>query len=206
VKLIVLVEGHTEHRILPNFFSRWFDGKLECPIAVKTILFDGWSRLNRDLEKSVSRYLSESKDVAAVASLIDLYGPTIYPPSAKTAEQRLEWITRHFEERVGDKRYRAFFAVHETEAWLLSKPAIFPRSVAEAMPKKATAAPETVNFDNPPAKLLESLYRQHMRSHYKKNVDGIKLFLKLSPDDVIAKCPNFTKMMESLLELVKANQ
>ena len=104
------------------------------------------------------------------------------------------------QQRVNDPRYRHHFAIHEVEAWILSQPELLPPAVAKKLPGKV-AQPETVNFNEPPAKLLDRLYNEVLRKDYKKVVEGIKLFSKLDPLVVYNKCPAFKGLANDLLDL-----
>lgn len=159
MKLILFVEGHTERGALPSFFKRWLDPQLPQPIGVKTVRFEGWRDYVDEIAKKVHLNLSGKvgADVVGAIGLLDLYGPTFYPRTAATASERYAWAKAELERKVDHPRFRQHFAVHETEAWLLSDPAILPREVRVALPGRCTQ-PETVNFDEPPAKLLERLH------------------------------------------------
>jgi len=58
-------------------------------------------------------------------------------------------------------------------------------------------------FDEPPAELLDRLYREKQKKHYKKVIDGSALFKKLDPDRAYEQCPIFRQMMEEMLTLAK---
>ena len=147
-----------------------------------------------------------SRDIVAVLGLLDLYGPDFYPEGKKTVRERYEWGVHHFEQKVGRDRFRMFFAVHEFEAWLLSDPEIFPRGVRNALPPKI-ARPEEVDFEEPPAKLLERVYKQATRRGYKKTTYGEQLFGKLAPATAVSKCPYLKAMAEEMHRLAaKAQQ
>ena len=152
---ILFVEGHTEKQCISAFLKKWLDPQLDQPVGVKPVRFDGWAQLIKDVEIHADLYLNGrgSEDVIAVISLLDLYGPTIYPSHLTSVAQRENWGREYIQNKVGHAKFRHFFAVHETEAWLLSQPTIFPEKVQAALPDK-TRNPEKVNFDEPPAKLL----------------------------------------------------
>ena len=80
--------------------------------------------------------------------------------------ERYEWAVNDFESKVG-RGFRMFFAVHETEAWLLSQPEIFPASAQERL-EKYKKRPEAVNFTKPPSKRIEEAYDRK----YRKTIDG----------------------------------
>ena len=100
---------------------------------------------------------------------------------------------------MGHPKFTQHFAVHESEAWLLGDAKVLPERVQKALPKQASEKPETVNFNEPPAKLLERLYRDKERRRYKKVTDGADLFLKASPEQVYAACPYLRKLLDEML-------
>jgi len=141
--------------------------------------------------------------VLGVVALLDLYGPTFYPPSQTDATSRRDWGRSHLQSMLQDPRYRPHFAVHEVEAWILAQPELLDSKVRKKLPGNAEA-PETVNFNEPPAKLLDRLYNEVFRKNYKKVVEGTKLFAKLDPEVVYAKCPSFKALADDLLALCPA--
>jgi hypothetical protein len=202
MKIVLFVEGHTEKKALPEFFKRWLDPRLSQPVGIKVVRFEGWAEYNDDIEKKVALHLSgkSGADVMMALGLLDLYGPQIYPNHLQSAVERYTWAKAHFEGRVKHPKFVQHFATHETEAWLLSDPRIFPKVIAEAFPPRI-AKPETVNFNEPPAKLLERLYREKLRRTYRKTIDGANLFAHLAPDIAIAKCPYLGEMLNDALKM-----
>ena len=202
MKFILFVEGHTEGKALPAFLKRWLDPRLESPVGIQTVRFDGWPELFRDAEQKAKMYLNgPSKDkIIAVISLLDLYGPSFYPADLTERDRRYLWAKQMIEDKVKEKNFFQFFAVHEVEAWLLSQPEIFPSNIRNAFPEKIVQ-PETVNFDEPPAKLLDRLYRQHTKRTYKKVVNGKELFDKLDPAVAHEKCRRLRELLDKMLDL-----
>jgi len=121
----------------------------------------------------------------------------------KSAADRDAWGVEHIESLVGHDGFRMFFAHHEIEAWLLGSPEVFPDEVRAALKGKAASAPETVNFDEPPSKLLQRLYRSKTGKEYKKVTYGQDLLSRADPDRVMDKCPKLRNMVGHLLELAK---
>ena len=204
MKFILFVEGHTEDKALPAFLKKWLDPRLESPVGIDTVRFDGWPELFRDTARKARMHLNgPSKDkIIAVISLLDLYGPTFYPADLTERDKRYLWAKQMIEDKVKEKNFYQFFAVHEVEAWLLSQPVIFPANIRNAFPDKI-AIPETVNFDEPPAKLLDKLYRQHTKRIYKKVVNGKELFGKLDPAVAYEKCPRLRELLDTMLDLAR---
>jgi hypothetical protein len=124
MKFVLFVEGHTEDKALPKFLKRWLDPRLARPVGIKTVRFEGWSELVKDAPRKAAMHLNgpDQEEIIAVIALIDLYGPTFYPKALQTAAERYDWARQDLEKQVGHPRFFQFFAVHETEAWLLAAP------------------------------------------------------------------------------------
>ena len=80
----------------------------------------------------------------------------------------------------------------------MSDSGIFPSECRNVLDK--IKLPETVNLDEPPAKLLHRLYRHK----YKKTTHGPELFGKLDPQVAYAKCPKLKVLLDKMLELAQA--
>ena len=205
MKFVLLVEGYTERKAIPEFLKRWLDQRLEKPVGVKTVRFDGWQHLYKDAAQKTKMLLNAPKsDVIAVIALLDLYGPTFYPSGILSPNQRYNWAKKHIEDRVDDPKFRQFFAVHETEAWLLSNSSIFPTEIQASL--RSIKNPETVNFDEPPAKLLDNLYRSKLKRNYGKVTQGSNLFRQLSPADAYDKCPFLQALLDEMLHMAQEAQ
>jgi hypothetical protein len=204
MKFIIFVEGYTENKALPQFLKRWLDPKLPNPVGIKTVRFEGWAELVKDAPLKAKMHLGgpDQNEIIAVISLLDLYGPTFYPINLKKSKERYDWAKNDIEGKVNQAKFFQFFAVHEVEAWLLSEPDIFPVDVKRAFPRKISH-PETVNFNEPPGKLLERLYPLHVGRSYKKVVNGKELFGKLDPSIAYSKCPSLKELLDKMLDLAK---
>jgi hypothetical protein len=204
MKFVLLVEGATEHLAIAGFLKRWLDPQLTQPVGIQTVNFRGNERLVHKIVAKAQDYLDgpDADEIVAVIGLLDLYGLDMYPPQLTSAADRHDWAVQHFEQKVGHAKFRMFLAVHEFEAWLLAHPGLLPREVQEAVPKNI-GPPEQVNFTEPPAKLLDRLYRSCMKKTYKKTVYGPQLFGKLDPKTVVAKCPYLKNMLAEMLRLAK---
>lgn len=205
MKFVLLVEGKTEKDTVAAFLKRWLDLQLTQPVGIQVVSFNGYAELASKMATKARLYLEGPKqeEIIAVVGLLDLYGPNFFPPELETAQKRYEWGVKHFRMEVNRDRFRMFFAVHEYEAWLLSDPKIFSPSVKSALPAKKIAQPEQVNFDEPPAKLLDKIYKQTTKRGYKKIVYGKQLFAKLDPATAVSKCPYLKTMLEEMLSLAK---
>jgi hypothetical protein len=199
MKFVLFCEGATEKGALPDFFRRWLNAKLPVRVGIQPVHFNGWAEMVKDSPTKARLHLRNA-DVIAVIALLDLYGPTFYPDNCATVHERFNWAKTKLEKEVAQSRFRQYFAVHEIEAWILSDPNILPRDVQRKLPDK-TKQPETVNFDEPPAYLLNRLYEETTGRSYKKRTYGEELFRKLDPQIVYDRCPYFKKLADELTEL-----
>lgn len=202
MKIVLFIKGHTEKKALPAFLKRWLDPRLSTPIGIKPVRFEGWKNYDDEIATKVHLNMSgkTGADVVGAIGLIDLYGPTFYPAHLSSVDTRYAWAKEHLERKVDHPRFRQHFAVHETEAWLLSEPTLLDKPVRAALPGRV-AQPETVNFNEPPAKLLDRLYRDRLGRSYKKVTDGATLFQRLSPDAAYARCPSLKRLLDDMLAL-----
>lgn len=203
MKFVLFVEGKTE-KALGEFFRRWLDVRLAKRVGVKTVKFEGWRNYGDEIARKVDLHLTGASeaDVVGAIGLLDLYGPEFYPQDKVGVAERYTWAKRFLEKKVGHPRFRQHFAVHETEAWLLSNPENLPAQVRKALPGRCSR-PEEVNFDEPPAKLLKRLYREKLGKGYKKFVDGANLFQDLRPELAAEKCPYLRALLADMLTLAQ---
>jgi hypothetical protein len=205
VKFILFCEGETERKCVPQLLQRWLNTRLQYRVGIKPVLFDGWQELIKDSPKKANLYLNgpESAQIIGVIALLDLYGPTFYPTHFHSADEKYSWARAEMEKRVNHQKFRQYFAVHEIEAWLLSDPSIFSQRDIQQAIQKMTIPPETVNFQQPPAKLLEELFQRSTKYGYKKVTYGKQLFSKLNPEIAYKKCPYLGMMLDGMLDMAR---
>jgi hypothetical protein len=201
MKFVIFVEGYTEKEALPGFFRRWLDPRLKQRVGIQIVRFEGWSELIKDSPIKAGMYIKK-QDVMAVIALLDLYGPKIYTDKEMGACECYDKGKRMIEAKVCCPGFHQFFAVHETEAWLLSDPSIFSPQIRSAFPVRVRN-PEEVNFDQPPSKLLDSIYREKTGRTYKKVTHGKELFDKLDPEIAYRKCPHLKELLDEMLRIAK---
>ncbi len=198
MKLILYVEGETE-RYLPQFFERWLNARLQPRIGIKTVNLGGAPNYLKDIASRVKLAL-RGNEIVAVFGLIDLYGSGLDYPDG-TIEEKYGWARHKLEAEVAHPLFRHQFAVHETEAWLLSDLQVFPRAVVGDLPK--TNQPETINFQSPPSQRLRDLYWRKLHKKYKKPLEGSSLFRKLDPEVAYSRCPHLKLLLDDILALAR---
>lgn len=205
MRFVLFVEGHTEHAAVPTFLKRWLDSRLDQPVGIDCVRYEGSARLLKDAKNRALRLLEspgEAADIIAVVALFDLYGvPLTFPASATTVAARVKYAMKYMCDSVGHPRFQAFLAVHEVEAWVLCYPQAFPRPVQESVSK--FTEPEKVNMTSPPGAKLSELYRARMNRGYRKAVDGKNLFKNVDPNVAYARCPYLRNMLDVMLRMAK---
>jgi hypothetical protein len=200
VKFALFVEGYTE-QALPAFLKRWLDPRLSRRVGIVPVNFQGVGGFLSGFAQRATRDLA-SGQLIAVIGLIDLYGAGLPFPANLTIDAKYTWAKTELERQVRNERFSQHFAVHETEAWLLSDPSIFPARVRGGL-QAFEDRPDEVNFREPPSKLLRGVYRANGWK-YKKDANGSALFQKLDPERVRERCPHFRALLDDILALAKA--
>jgi len=205
MRFVLLVEGHTEREAVGPFLKRWLDPRLSCPVGIRVVRFNGWRHLVDDIGARARMHLDGpgGGEVIGAIGLLDLYGPEFYPRDRTSAEDRCLWAVQELETRVNHPRFRMFFAVHEVEAWILSQPENLPHAVREALASKVSQ-PESIDFNEPPARLLDRLYETRTGRSYKKRTYGRNLIDRLDPAVACQKCPRLAEMLDYMLQAARA--
>ena len=205
MKYVVFVEGDVEKRVLSPFLRQWLDARTTRRVGVQVIRFQGVNEFTKKVPSAARRHLEGPRqaEIIAAIGILDLYGVDYYPSHFSTVDERYEWLCQYFRKAVNHSRFRMYCAVHEVEAWILSDPHLLPPPVRRALPGRVQN-PEDVNFDEPPSKLLQRLYREKLQRRYKKTVDGTSLFAKLDPAAASKRCPYLKSMLDEILNLASA--
>jgi len=192
------VEGDTEALCLPPFFSRWLVTKIQGPVDIRPVNFQGVASYKRDFAKR-ARIDLRSSVVAGIIGVIDFY-QSGFASGEGTVADKCGRAKAELEEKVGLANFYQHFAVHETEAWLFSDPRIFPQPVQSRLP--TTQLPETINTNNPPSRRLAILYKDRLKgADYKKTIDGASLFSKLDPQVAYERCRHLKLLLDDMLKL-----
>lgn len=204
MKFVLFVEGDAEELALAKWLGRWLNPQLLEPVSFEVNNLGGNKRFLREIVKYVRRTLDERSDgdIIACIGLLDLYGFPGFPKDCQTVDERYNWAQKTVERDVGRSQFHMYFAVHEFEAWLLSRSDIFDPTVRNGV-EKIGDRPETVDFNNSPAKRLDALYMGKLKRKYVKTLDGNGLFGRLDPEEARRKCPYLRNMLDDLLRMAK---
>jgi hypothetical protein len=208
VRVVVYCEGDTEELILKPLLAPYRERLAGCGYGLDVHIFNGAPELKRKIGAATRAALQHG--VERVFGLIDLYGaPIVWPrnvlqsddPLAARCEYAREQMRSWVPSDIRD-RFHPHLAVHELEAWLLAD----SQALSDEMGRKVGPwpRPEEVDFDKPPAALLNELFHTRPnKKRYDKKVDGRMLFGKVNVDTVYQMCPNFRAFVDDLLALCK---
>ena len=196
MRILLYVEGDTE-KSLPAFISRWLAPKIQDNVQIRPVNFHGVGNYKNEFARRALRDL-RSPEIIGIVGVIDFYGSGLAYPNG-SFDEKCAWAKRQLEAEVNSQRFRQHFAVHETEAWLLSAPGIFPAAIRPGLPKNRN--PETVNTHHPPSKHLKRLYRTQLNHTYGKAVEGAHLFSQLDPDTAYESCAHLRYLLDDVRAL-----
>jgi hypothetical protein len=207
MKFILIVEGQTERKGVPDFIRKWLNegGRLQTSVGVRAISLKGGGRdlFARIADKAISHLKGPRRQgIVGVIGLLDLYNPGFeWPKNCDSVDQRWQWGIEQIENKVSDDKFRMFFAVHEVEAWMLSEPSELHVTLSKA-DETAVKAPEKINFQTPPSKWLKQRYK-HLKPACMKTTHGPEILGRLDPGITHDKCPYFGMMLDQMRVLAR---
>lgn len=201
-EIVILCEGSTEEYAIRYFVRRQWEVDGFTPMGLHTIDLRG----KVENVAKYARLYAREEQVTAVFTLIDLYGTKQikYDPRddlAQKVTRAKTWLQQGISPDISSKFY-PHFSVHEVEAWLLAD----GRCLANRL-KNETIQPdpqaETRNFENPPSRRLQTLFKQHKPTGYSKIQDGIPLFQHVTFETVYASCVYFRTFYDDLKQVAQ---
>lgn len=206
MRFVLFGEGNTERKGLPPFLRKSLEQSVGASVGIRVVEFTGWAEYRDEVAKKALKYLEGpgSEEIIAIIGLLDLHSPGLCPDDRRPVQDRIQWVRQTIESMVGHPKFRQYVAVHETEAWLLSDPSIFPAEIRKVLVRSAKR-PETVDDQEPPSRFLSRLYvtKTPRGKAYKKVVDGSDLFEKLNPVAAQSRCPHLKEMLDDMTALAQ---
>lgn len=196
-QIVVLCEGDTEVWAVRGLLKRHLQSEGLTHVSLKPINLRG--KLE-DVDPFVERYERELK-VAAAFTLIDLYGMgrVRHGPgdSLDTKVARvLEWLNANVS-GIAPGFFHPHVAVHEIEAWILAEGASLARRL-----KTSAVGPdpdaERKDFENPPKRRLNEMFRRYLHRRYEENRDGKALFEVMATGALYGTCHYYRVLYDDL--------
>ncbi|MBI1929828.1 DUF4276 family protein [Candidatus Poribacteria bacterium] len=195
-KIMIYCEGDTEEDNLKPLLDRYTE---ECRLQIRNL--GGVGQVKRKIGAVTENQLRPQTGVIAVFALVDLYGSGFDTVAKVKADLR-----RRVPPEYRD-RFHPHVAVHEIEAWIFAVPQVLNEWLGTTI--KPFPNPETINLQNPPAKLLEELTRRHKQSKVPtKRVMAQRLFAKISSqeayvNEIYSKCKHFKAFVDDLRQTAR---
>jgi hypothetical protein len=199
--IVLLCEGETETLATELFLRRQFEADGLKSIALQPINLKG--KLG-DIGDFTRRYRSDTR-VAAVFTLVDLYGlPVPNIATVASLEDKVSAARAWLREQVREDAdfFHPHVSVHELEAWFLAEGQALSKRLEHPKLRPDRQA-ERKNFDNPPNKRVDALFRQHLKHEYRKIIDGKPLLSELSHDAVIETCEFSRALYDDLVAVAR---
>ena len=202
MRFVLFAEGKTEHAVR-HLIGRWIEAKTGKRVAVRIVVFRGNADYLATITRKVHVQLDSPVNHDAIGvGLLDLYGlPIRGLKGLPDVDSRYHHAKRGVEQKVKHKRFHQFFAVHETEAWLLGDPECLPSDIRSKL-HDCFDRPETVDMDDPPSARIKRAYLQTMPKSYKKAIMGPRWFDKLDIERATERCPYLKGLLDSLVSFV----
>ncbi len=195
-RIVVLCEGDTEERALQQFIGRRWRAEGLGHVGLQGINLGGKLQ---DIGKYTVRYLGET-EILAVFTLLDLQGMTYVKHGVSDGlELKINRVRKWLRDQAKSadgSRFRAHVCVHQIEAWILAEGHTLAARLNANLEPDAEA--ESKNFQNPPAKRLNDLFRLHAGRSYRKIIDGTRLFAKMEFEPVYKSCQYFREFYDDL--------
>jgi len=192
--IVVLCKGRTEEIAVKHFISRQWEADGLKAVGLLPINLKGKLK---DIFEYVPLYHRDPKFIA-VFTLIDLCGMSRVQHNRddelfeKVARVK-NWLQDDFEPIF----FRPHLSVHEIEAWLLAEGDCLAKRLKDTNIKPDRNA-ETKNFDNPPHRRIEALFKSRHHDDYHKINDGTLLFQCLQFQPVYDTCQYFREFYNEL--------
>lgn len=196
-RIAIVVEGATETIFKPAI-RRFLEAKLAGMMPrLDFVPQDGRVPKGPALGRLVRNLL---RDHDAVVALTDVYTGTI-PPDFKDAADAM----RQMREWVGEEpRFHPHAAQFEVEAWLLPYWKRIQQIAGSTRPAPP-GPPETVNHDQPPARLLNAVFQAGTtRRRYSKTRDGAAILRDRDIALAADSCPGLLAFLDTLLRVASA--
>jgi len=210
-KVIVYVEGPSDCSAMEELFAAFLERKRNQGVDIQ--FYDGHrgdakkAVLTKIPRKAVNIILNDPN--ADVVAMPDLY-PKDKAFTHSTFEELAEGIRKNFEQALKARgaeddarlreRFKVFCFKHDMEALVLaSVKALGERLGADDLKATWKVPVDDQDFDRPPKRVIEDLFRQHGK-RYKDTVDAPIIMRGADHEEVADRCPQCFKPFVEFLE------
>ena len=207
MKVWVFVEGPSEVKALSALLNGWKQDLKEEGWGIKPIPLKNKSNYFEAIGARVTeKLLHDTRDL--VVGLPDLYPnrnqkykhdnlEELQDVQKRLVNQSLLQKVRRTEIDSYLARFYASALKHDLEVLLLAATSqLQSRLKMSNMPKNWRQPPEEQNQDRPPKKIVEDLFRRHLKRSYKQTMDSHAILSGADLREVAEQCPTFRAMID----------
>ncbi len=219
MKVLVYVEGPGDRVSLEKVFRSILSQGRQCKVSINFLPCGGKDWILQSLGRTAANHL-KSNPHDYVFALPDLYPMSKYDRTESTHHTYEEFkvlLTGRFlaeAERNGlpnaaRSHYRVHCLKHDLEVLLLGAPDALRQRLKtdEKIEKNWRKPPETQNDNEPPKRVVESLFMKYRKQRYIETTDAPWILERAAPQDLCVSCPqNFKPLFNELDRLSRREQ
>ena len=211
MKVWIFVEGSSDVRALSALWSGWEQKLREKGWGIKPIHLNNKSNYFKDIgPRAIEKLLHDTSDL--VVGLPDLYPNRDYADTEykhnnlqelQGVQTRLvkQYLQQQMSRRIDiDSHIARFYASalkHDLEVLLLAATGqLQSRLKMPNSPSGWRRPPEEQNQDRPPKRIVEDLFRRHLKRSYRENTDSDAVLRNADLREVAEQCPTFRAMID----------
>ena len=210
MKVWVFVEGRSDIQALSALWSSWTQKLGKNGWGIQLISLENKSKYFRNIgPRATEKLLHDTSDLAV--GLPDLYPNRDYVNTeykhdnlkqlqdvqTQLVKQNLQQQAKRAEVDSHMARFYASALKHDLEVLLLAAPSeLQSRLKMQNSPSGWRRPPEDQNQNKPPKRIVEELFRRHLKRAYLENSDSNAILRNADLREVAEQCPAFRLMID----------
>lgn len=210
MKVWIYVEGSSEVKALSALWSIWTQKLRDEGWGIRIMPLNNKSNYFKDIGPlAIEKLLNDPNDL--VVGLPDLYPNRDYANTAyrhndlkELQDVQMRLVKQHLQQKVSrndiDSHMARFYASalkHDLEVLLLAATSqLQSRLRMRNKPSGWRRPPEDQNQNKPPRRIIEELFRRHLKRAYRQISDSAAILSKADLREVAEQCPAFRAMID----------
>ena len=211
MKVWIFVEGSSDVKALLALWSGWKQNLSARGWGIQLISLENKSKYFRKIgSRATEKLANDTRDL--VVGLPDLYPNRDYADTEYKHNNLQELqgvqtllVKQHLQQQMGrradvDSHIARFYASalkHDLEVLLLAATSqLQSRLKMSNRPSGWRQPPEEQNQERPPKRIVEELFRRHLRQSYKQTTDSHAILRGADLREVTEQCPTFCAMID----------
>ena len=211
MKVWIFVEGSSDVKALSALWSGWKQNLREKGWGIQLIPLGDKSKYFKDIgSRAAEKLANDARDL--VVGLPDLYPNRDYAKTdykhdnlRELRDVQTRLVKQHLQQQMVRRtdidsymaRFYSSALKHDLEVLLLA--ATSQLQLRLKMPNRPSGwrqPPEEQNQDRPPKRIVEELFRRHLKRSYRENTDSHAILSKADLRKVAQQCPTFRAMID----------